>query len=206
MERKANDPDLKDVLLLTEHPPVITQGRGADGRNVLVSEEILRRKGISLIRTNRGGDVTYHGPGQTVGYPILRLEEGDRDLHVYLRGLEEVVLATLKEFDISGTRRPGETGVWVDGEKICSIGVGIRRWITFHGFALNVTADLEPFRFIVPCGLPGCRMTSIARQFGRDVDGKEVRGRLVRHFGRIFRREMVVSASCRLREVKVSQC
>jgi len=193
VDRKADDPTLADLLLLVEHPPVITQGRGADARNVLVSEGVLRTEGIALVRTDRGGDVTYHGPGQVVGYPILRLEDGERDLHRYLRNLEEVILVTLDELGIRGSRRTGETGVWVGEEKICSIGVGVRRWITFHGFALNATTDLEPFRFIVPCGLPGCRMTSIARELGQAVHREEVQDPLIRHFGRVFGREMTVS-------------
>jgi len=190
VNRKADDPTLTDLLLLVEHPSVITQGRRADARNVLASREVLRAEGIALIRTDRGGDVTYHGPGQTVGYPILRLEDDERDLHRYLRNLEEIILATLDELGVRGSHRPDKTGVWVDGEKICSIGIGVRRWITFHGFALNVTTDLAPFRHIVPCGLPDCRMTTIAQQLSQHIRTEEVQRVLIQHFGRVFGRKM----------------
>ncbi len=146
-----------DTLLLLEHPHVYTLGRGADERYL-----IARRAGVPVHRVSRGGQVTYHGPGQLIGYPILKLEGAARDVHRYLRALEDVMIDSLARMEIAAARRPGLTGVWADSRKIGSIGVGIRRWVTLHGFALNVCPDLSFFDAIVPCGIPGCMMTSIA--------------------------------------------
>jgi lipoyl(octanoyl) transferase len=146
-----------DTLLLLEHPHVYTLGRGADERYL-----IARRDGVPVHRVSRGGQVTWHGPGQLVGYPILKLEGAARDVHRYLRALEDVMIDSLDRIKIAAARRPGLTGVWADSRKIGSIGVGIRRWVTLHGFALNVCPDLSFFDAIVPCGISGCVMTSIA--------------------------------------------
>ena len=146
-----------DTLLLLEHPHVYTLGRGADERYL-----IARRAGVPVHRVSRGGQVTYHGPGQLIGYPILKLEGAARDVHRYLRALEDVMIDSLARIEIAAARRPGLTGVWADSRKIGSIGVGIRRWVTLHGFALNVCPDLSFFDAIVPCGIRGCVMTSIA--------------------------------------------
>jgi lipoate-protein ligase B len=157
-----------DVLLLLEHPAVVTLGRTARPAHV------LRPDGVEVVEVERGGDVTFHGPGQLVGYPILDLGGHRRDLHWYLRALEQALIAALAELEIPGERRPGYTGVWVRGRKIASIGVHVRQWVTWHGFALNVTTDLAAFERIVPCGIPGVVMTSLERE--REAGGGETRG------------------------------
>jgi lipoate-protein ligase B len=170
-----------DTVLLLEHPDVITFGRGADERNALLDEARLRDAGYEVFRVNRGGDVTYHGPGQLVGYPILDLERRGRDVHLYLRQLEGVLIDTLADFGIAGRRRPGYTGVWLDERrKIASIGVGVRRWATLHGFALNVACDLSRFEVIRACGLPDVEMTSMAEVAG-PVAMREVEARVELH-------------------------
>ncbi|MFQ5514806.1 MAG: lipoyl(octanoyl) transferase LipB [Myxococcota bacterium] len=168
-----------DTVLLLEHPHVITFGRGSRPGHVHLTDEELRRAGYDVHRVNRGGDVTYHGPGQLVGYPILDLSVRGRDVHVYLRRLESVLIETLAEFGVMARRREHYAGVWIDGRtKIASIGVGLRRWVTLHGFALNVCCDLGRFDVIVPCGLPGVQMTSLSRVLGRPVGIEEVCERL----------------------------
>lgn len=173
-----------DQLLFVEHPHTITMGRNGRMQNLLANEEALRRAGIAFHETDRGGDVTYHGPGQLVGYPILDLREWRRDVGAYVRAIEQVVIDTLAEFAIDAQRVPGMTGVWVNGAKIAAIGVHISRWITSHGFALNVRTDLEYFRYIVPCGLTK-PVTSMA-QLGAAAELDEVSERLAAHFGRVF--------------------
>jgi len=154
----------QDVLLLLEHPPVVTLGRGSQARH------LLRRDGIEVFEVERGGDVTYHGPGQLVGYPILDLSQHRRDLHWYLRTLEQVLIDALGALHIPGERRPGYTGVWTRQRKIASIGVHVKQWVTWHGFALNVSTDLSAFARIVPCGIPGVVMTSVEQET-RPEDG-----------------------------------
>ena len=151
---------MHDVLLLLEHPPVVTLGRTARGAHV------LRPDGVDVFEIERGGDVTFHGPGQLVGYPILDLTGHKPDLHWYLRTLERALIAALVELGIPAGRNPGATGVWTDNRKIASIGVHVKQWVTWHGFALNVTTDLSQFGRIVPCGIPGVEMTSVARELG----------------------------------------
>ena len=162
-----------DVLLLLQHPHVFTLGRGADARYLLEA-----RPGVPVFRVSRGGQVTYHGPGQLVGYPILKLEGPDRDIHVYLRRLEQTMIDALAQLEIAAERRAGLTGVWVGGRKIGSIGVGLRRWITLHGFALNVTSDLDYFGAMVPCGIAGVEMTSVERELGPEAGGRQSAERL----------------------------
>ena len=181
---------IPDHLLLLEHPHVITLGRNGHLENLLASDEILSRAGISFYPTDRGGDVTYHGPGQLVGYPILDLKEWKRDVGAYVRALEQTLIDTLADFGISAGRIPQLTGVWVDGRKIAAIGVHLSRWVTSHGFALNVHTDLNYFRYIVPCGLTR-PVTSMA-QLGVPATREEVACCLAAHFGRVFDREMVV--------------
>lgn len=152
-----------DVLLLLEHPPVLTIGRDGGHEHIKVQIEELRKQGVEILATNRGGNVTYHGPGQLVGYPILNLHNMKTDAHWYLRSLENVLIETLSKLDIEAGRISGKTGVWVGGEKIASIGVAIRHWITYHGFALNVAPDLSHFEWINPCGYPDAVMTSIQK-------------------------------------------
>ena len=152
---------IPDTLLLLEHAPVVTLGRGWRGSSLPVEPDALRRRGIEVHEIERGGDVTYHGPGQLVGYPILDLQRHKPDLHWYLRQLEEVLIAALGDLGIPAERNPGFTGVWTRGRKIASIGIHVRQWVTWHGFALNVTTDLSAFDLIVPCGIPNVVMTSV---------------------------------------------
>ena len=152
----------RDAVLLLEHPDVVTFGRSAKRQNTLLSDDELRARGYDVFRINRGGDVTYHGPGQLVGYPILDLSKRGSDVHAYLRALEGALIETLADFGVSARRREGFTGVWLDARrKIASIGVGVRRWVTLHGFALNVCCDLRRFEPIVPCGLPGIELVNL---------------------------------------------
>jgi lipoate-protein ligase B len=173
--------EVGDTVLLLEHPDVVTFGRGASGEHARLSDEQLRARGYDVERVNRGGDVTWHGPGQLIGYPILDLAKRGRDVHVYLRELEGVLIDALADFGIAARRRDGYTGVWLDeASKIASIGVGVRRWVTLHGFALNVDCDLERFDVIVACGLTGVRMTSMREQLGA-VDRASVTDRVESH-------------------------
>jgi lipoyl(octanoyl) transferase len=186
-----------DHLLLLEHPHVITLGRNGQMKNLLASEEILARTGIEFYPADRGGDVTYHGPGQLVGYPILDLREWHRDVGAYVRAVEQVLIDTLADYDIVAERIAKLTGVWVDGRKIAAIGVHLSRWVTSHGFALNVSTDLDYFRYIVPCGLT--KPVTSMKQLGVHATLEEVSQHLAEHFGRIFDCETVrracVSAS-----------
>jgi lipoate-protein ligase B len=154
----------EDMLLLVEHPPVVTMGRSAKSRNLISSKEFLASKGVELFEVERGGDVTFHGPGQLVGYPIIDLKRHRQDLHWFLRQVEEALIRTLAAYSIPAERSTGFTGVWTKGRKIASIGVHARDWVTWHGFALNVTTDLSYFDLIIPCGIDGVTMTSIARE------------------------------------------
>ena len=172
-----------EKLLLVEHLPVYTIGRGGDDANLRGAPE---RLGVPLFRVTRGGDATFHGPGQLVGYPILSLDHDGRDLHRYLRCLENVLIRTLADFGIAGERVAGRTGVWVAGRKIASIGVGVRRWVSYHGVALNVSTDLEYFRAIVPCAITGVEVTSMARELGGTPALREVQTRFVEAFAAVF--------------------
>jgi len=184
--RKAGE--IPDHLLLLEHPHVITLGRNGRMSNLLASSEVLERSGVIFHGTDRGGDITYHGPGQLVGYPILDLRDWKRDVGAYVRAIEQVLIDTLAEFGIAAGRVCGCTGVWVDGAKIAAIGVHISRWVTSHGFALNVNTDLSYFQYIVPCGLTK-PVTSMA-QLGVQTTLEQVSQRLAGHFGRVFDCEM----------------
>jgi lipoate-protein ligase B len=172
----------QDLLLLVEHDPVVTLGRGTRATSLPLDPDELRARGLEVAEVERGGDVTYHGPGQLVGYPILQLQEHRADLHWYLRQLEATLIAALAALGLPAERREGLTGVWTSGRKIASIGIHVKQWVTFHGFALNVATDLRPFELIVPCGIPDVTMTSIARELGRrDHEAllAEVRARVV---------------------------
>ena len=175
-----------DVLLLTEHEPVITIGRGTPAEE----QQGLAATGIPVIEVERGGEATYHGPGQLVAYPILLLPEGRRDLHGYLRDLEEVVIGVLSELGLSGLRRPGLTGVWLGERKVCSIGVAVRRWVTWHGLALNLHTDLAPFRRFHPCGLSPDVMTRVADHVELPPTNLLGEVLLVKHFCRVFEAEL----------------
>ncbi len=184
-----------DQLLLLEHPHTITLGRNGHMDNVLAGRDVLARAGIAFHPTDRGGDVTYHGPGQLVGYPILDLREWKRDVGAYVRAVEQVLIDALADFDIAAGRVPGLTGVWVDGRKIAAIGVHISRWVTSHGFALNITTDLAYFQYIVPCGLTK-PVTSMA-QLGCRAGFQEVSTRVACHFGRVFDCQLTVAEECK---------
>ena len=185
-ERRAGR--IGDLLLLVEHPHVLTLGvRGDGGRShILASAEALASRSIDVHETGRGGDITYHGPGQLVGYPIIDLKPDRCDVHRYVRDLEEVLIRVAADYGIEAGRVPGLTGVWVGGGKLAAIGVRIARWITSHGFALNVTTDLEYFNLIVPCGIADGGVTSLAALLGRTVDREGVEDRVVHHFCEVF--------------------
>jgi lipoyl(octanoyl) transferase len=191
VERQAGH--VEDQLLLLEHPPVLTLGvRGDGGRaHILASARVLADRGITVHETGRGGDVTYHGPGQLVGYPVLDLTPDRRDVHRYVRDLEEVLIRVAADFGVTAGRVAGLTGVWVGDAKLAAIGVRISRWVTSHGFALNVATDLGDFGLIVPCGIPDRPMTSFA-QLGLGVDRAEVEDRVVARFAEVFDRALVV--------------
>jgi lipoyl(octanoyl) transferase len=185
--------DGPEHLLLLEHPHVYTLGRNADGGDVLASPEWLRARGVEVVESNRGGQVTYHGPGQLVGYPILNLSPDRRDVRRYVRDVQEALIRTLADYGVEAQVRDGQAfiGVWVGEEKIASIGVHLSRWITTHGFALNVSTDLAYFAGIVPCGLHQVQMTSIERLTGRAPDLRDVAAGCARHFGEVFQRGLV---------------
>lgn len=192
-----NDLSTQHSLLFVEHPPVYTLGKSGSIENVLINEEMRTAKGIEFFRTNRGGDITYHGPGQIVGYPILDLEKFYTDIGRYLRNIEEVIILTLAEYGIKGDRSPGETGVWLDPHlkgkerKICAIGVRSSRWITMHGFALNVNTDLNYFNFIIPCGITNKQVTSIEKELGTKQDFGEVKEKVKNNFEKVFNVSLV---------------
>jgi lipoyl(octanoyl) transferase len=190
---RRRDGEIPDQLLLLEHPHVITLGTSSQGDHVLLSREEREERGIQLFEVGRGGDVTYHGPGQLVGYPILSLAPDRKDLHRYLRDLEEVLIETLAGFGIVGSRQTGFTGVWTEGGKIAAIGVRVSSgWISSHGFALNVDPDLSFFSSIVPCGISDRPVTSIRSVLGRSITFDEVLPPLVQSFERVFSRRAVV--------------
>jgi lipoate-protein ligase B len=175
-----------DLLLLVEHPPVITWGRGTRPEHLLATPEDLRRRGVGLFEVERGGDVTYHGPGQLVGYPILDLHGHELDVHRHLRRLERVLVRALATLGVEAGVLPGRSGVWIGNRKVASVGVHVARWVTWHGFALNVCTDLRAFDLIVPCGLHGVRMTSLAAELGRAVRVAEVEPPVMTAFAEVF--------------------
>jgi lipoyl(octanoyl) transferase len=184
-------------FLLVEHPPVYTLGKSGKMENVLIDEEERKRKGIDFFHTNRGGDITFHGPEQIVGYPILDLERMYTDIGRYLRELEEVIIRTLAEYGIQAGRSAGETGVWIDPgikgseRKICAMGVRCSRWITMHGFAFNINTDLDYFRYIIPCGIQDKKVTSLEKELGHTVSLEEVKEKLKSHFSSVFAVQLV---------------
>lgn len=184
-------------LLFVEHPPVYTLGKSGNIENVLMSEEQLEQNGIQFFRTNRGGDITFHGEQQIVGYPILDLEKFYTDIGKYLRNLEEVIIATLGDYGLTGARSQGETGVWLDPgilgkeRKICAMGVRTSRWITMHGFAFNVNTDLSYFNNIIPCGIQNKQVTSLEKELGRKIDFEEAKEKVRKNFEKVFEVELV---------------
>ncbi|MDC6365719.1 MULTISPECIES: lipoyl(octanoyl) transferase LipB [Flavobacteriaceae] len=195
--REAANLETPNHFLFVEHPHVYTLGKSGDINNLLVSEAQLKQKEASFYKINRGGDITYHGPGQIVGYPILDLDNFFTDIHKYLRFLEEMVILTLAEYGLEGQRSEGETGVWLDvgtpfARKVCAMGVRASRWVTMHGFALNVNTDLGYFDFMVPCGIKDKAVTSLNVELGKkEVDMEEVKQKLLKHFQTLFENEWV---------------
>ena len=185
----------KNHLIFCEHQHVYTLGKSGDEKNLLVNEDYLKSRGATFHKINRGGDITYHGPGQIVGYPILDLDNFFTDIHKYLRFLEEAVILTLKEYGLESERSPGETGVWLDvgtpkARKICALGVKSSRWVTMHGFAFNVNSDLSYFGNIIPCGITDKSVTSLQKELGMEVDMNEVRNKLKAHLVELFEMEI----------------
>ena len=183
-------------IILCEHPHVFTLGKSGSENHLLISEDFLQQKNAKFYKINRGGDITYHGPGQIVVYPILDLENFFTDIHKYLRLLEEAIILTLAEYGLQATRSEGETGVWFDvgtpfARKICAMGVRASRWVTMHGFALNVNADLGYFDNIIPCGIKGKAVTSMHVELNRNVDEQEVKNKILKHFQNLFEAEIV---------------
>lgn len=195
--KEASEAATQHRLILVEHPPVFTLGKNGNRSNVLVSDEQLKVLGIEFFHINRGGDITYHGLQQVVGYPIVDLDKFKPDLGWYLRSLEEVIIQVLAEYGLKGERSVGETGVWLDPQdpfvarKICAMGIKCSRWITMHGFALNVNTDLSHFEFIVPCGIQGKTVTSLEKELGKKIDYEEVKQKIKFHFEAIFDCELV---------------
>ena len=189
-------PSTVNYLLFVEHPPVYTLGKSGNKENVLLGEDDLKAKSIQFFNTNRGGDITFHGPDQLVGYPILDLEKFYTDIGKYLRNLEEVIILTIAEYGIKGDRSSGETGVWIEPgvmgreRKICAIGVRCSRWITMHGFALNVNTDLSYFNHIIPCGIVNKQVTSIEKELGYKLDMNEVKEKMKRNFEKVFEADL----------------
>jgi lipoyl(octanoyl) transferase len=187
----------KNYLLFVEHPHVYTLGKSGDEKHLLLNEEQLSEKDATYYKINRGGDITYHGPGQLVAYPILDLDHFFTDIHKYLRLLEETIILTLKEYAIESGRSKGETGVWLDADnplkarKICAMGVRCSRWVTMHGWGFNVNSNLDYFNNIIPCGIQDKAVTSLKKELGRDVDMEEIKEKLKRNFERLFECEVV---------------
>lgn len=178
----AGQDSASHFMILTEHFPVITIGKKGGAANLLISSKLLEQKGIELFEIDRGGDITFHGPGQIVGYPILNLNDFKKDVHWYLRKLEEVIIQTLGYFGIESGRIAGLTGVWAGNEKVCAIGIKATRWVTMHGFALNVSTDLSYFDYIVPCGISDKKVTSISKILAKPVSIEEVQPILIKNF------------------------
>ncbi len=186
VEMRAQD-TINDTLILLEHPPVFTVTRKATLKNILVSPEELEEKGISLCHTNRGGDITYHGPGQLVGYPIMNLKAHGKDLHGYVRNIEEIIIKLLMDYDITAHRDKSNPGVWVGEEKIAAVGIAVKSsWTTMHGFSFNINPDLSHYSLIVPCGISDKGVTSLFKLLGKTISKKDVREKLIQHYGEVF--------------------
>lgn len=185
-----------NYFLFVEHPHVYTLGKSGDENNMLISTETLEKINASYVKTNRGGDITYHGYGQIVGYPVLDLENFFTDIHRYMRNLEEVIILTMADYGLKGERSQGETGVWLDvgkpfARKICAMGVKASRWVTIHGFAFNVNTDMRYFEHIIPCGIKGKQVTSLERELGQKLNIEEVKNKIKRHFSEVFKCEFI---------------
>ena len=200
IKNKNREKENKDItpnyLLFVEHPNVYTLGKSGKYSHLLISEEELAKKNATFYKIDRGGDITYHGPGQIVGYPILDLDNFFTDIHKYLRFLEEVIIKTLADYGIKGERSPGETGVWIDvgtpfARKICAMGVRASRWVTMHGFAFNINADLSYFNYIIPCGIVDKSVTSLNQELGKNIPLQEVKEKIKFYFSNIFEAELI---------------
>ena len=188
--------ETKNHLLFCEHPHVYTLGKSGDEKNLLVNEDYLKSRGATFHKINRGGDITYHGPGQLVGYPILDLDNFFTDIHKYLRFLEEAVILTLREYGLESERSPGETGVWFDvgtpkARKICALGVKSSRWVTMHGFAFNINSDLSYFGNIIPCGITDKSVTSLQKELGKEMDIDQVKNKVKSHLIDLFEMKII---------------
>ena len=195
--RKTEQPQpTSNYFFFVTHPHVYTLGKNGNMTNVLIGQSELENKNIDFFHTNRGGDITYHGPGQIVGYPIIDLDNFKADIHLYIRQLEEVIINVLKLYGLKGERSDGETGVWLDvglpsARKICAIGVHTSRWVTMHGFAFNINTDLQYFNYIIPCGIRNKGVTTLAKELGKDIDENIVKQQIILEFARIFRAEFI---------------
>lgn len=188
--------ETENHLLFVEHPHVYTLGKSGHEENMLANNDMLKEIEATYVKTNRGGDITYHGYGQIVGYPVLDLENFYTDIHRYMRELEEIIIRTIAEYGLKGERSPGETGVWLDvgkpyARKICAMGVKASRWVTIHGFALNVNTDLRYFEYIIPCGIKDKQVTSLKRELEKEVDIEEVKLKIKKHFQEVFQTEWI---------------
>ncbi len=195
-KKKNKTIETKNYLLFCEHPHVYTLGKSGDEKNLLVNEEYLKSRGATFHKINRGGDITYHGPGQLVGYPILDLDNFFTDIHKYLRFLEEAVILTLSEYGLESERSPGETGVWFDvgtpkARKICALGVKSSRWVTMHGFAFNINSDLSYFGNIIPCGITDKSVTSLQKELGKEMDIDQVKNKVKSHLIDLFEMKII---------------
>lgn len=198
--REGTDVETPNHFLFVEHPHVYTLGKSGDFANLLINEKQLEERGATYYKVNRGGDITYHGPGQIVGYPILDLENFFTDIHKYLRLMEETMIMVLADYGLNGVRSDGETGVWLDvgtpfARKICAMGVRASRWVTMHGFALNVNANLGYFDNIIPCGIRGKAVTSLHAELNRHIDEREVKEKILQYFSQLFEAEMIIDAA-----------
>jgi lipoate-protein ligase B len=198
--RARLDEEIPDTILLLEHLPVVTLGQSGNQQNILVSREELAQKGISMFFSDRGGDVTYHGPGQLVAYPIFDLRKRNRDLHQFVYDLEEVILRTLRDFKINGQRDENHPGIWVQQAEIAALGLRIRNWVTMHGLALNVNIDLEHFSLINPCGFSDRKATSMSKLLSGKVPMEEVRIKMLTHFSEVFDMQIVHQPNILIRE------
>ncbi|MFY7730720.1 MAG: lipoyl(octanoyl) transferase LipB [Flavobacterium sp.] len=198
--REGTEVETPNHFLFVEHPHVYTLGKSGDFANLLINEKQLEERGATYYKVNRGGDITYHGPGQIVGYPILDLENFFTDIHKYLRLMEETMILVLADYGLNGVRSDGETGVWLDvgtpfARKICAMGVRASRWVTMHGFALNVNANLGYFDNIIPCGIRGKAVTSLHVELNRHIDEREVKEKILQYFSQLFEAEMIIDTA-----------
>lgn len=182
--------EISDTLILVEHNPVMTMGKSGKGKNLLIPFQLLKEKGIAYYEIERGGDVTYHGPGQLVGYPIFNIKEGLIGIKPFIEKIEDVIITTLADFNVEAEKKEKMIGVWNKGGKICSIGIAVRRWISFHGFALNVNTDLSYFDYIVPCGLKDVTMTSMQKTLNREIPMDDMKKVIIKKFGEVFNKNI----------------